>query len=63
MLFKGKKGKQLEKELGQKTKSVIGGMAGLEAVVSSAGRTQEEVDAIKVCGPFCLRLLILFLMR
>ncbi|OQV16209.1 Diphthamide biosynthesis protein 2 [Hypsibius exemplaris] len=47
VLFKGKKGKQLEKELGQKTKSVIGGMAGLEAAIATSGRTQEEVDAIK----------------
>lgn len=52
-MFKGKKGKQLEKELGQKTKSAVAGPgagASQEPVLSTAtsGRTPQEVDAIKV---------------
>lgn len=47
-MFKGKKGKQLEKDLGQKTQNLLAGAPGPEALsVSTSGRTQDEVDAIK----------------
>ncbi|XP_055351518.1 U2 small nuclear ribonucleoprotein A'-like [Paramacrobiotus metropolitanus] len=49
-MFKGKKGRQLEKELGQKTKTVVAGVATAEPSVlaaATAGRSAAEVEAIK----------------
>ena len=55
-MFKGKKGKQLEKDLGQKTQNLLAGAPGPEALsVSTSGRTQDEVDAIKVKSGFLFR--------
>ena len=46
-MFKGKKGRKLEEEIGQKTREFVPGEGPTAAKVSRSGRTEEEIESIK----------------